>query len=380
MIMRDNTATLTRHCWTTSTPRTRTTTTTRPGTTRNCWTTSTPWTRTTTTACPGTTRTEGTGRKPPLSAANLMQRLEYMDNITATPPRSCWTTSMPWTRTTPTTCPGTTRNCWSTSTPRTRKTTTTCPGTTRTEETGHKPPLDAVNLMQRLERPQTQADEDDVARDAQVPPSPHADRSRSPPGPRSTSPPPLPDEVHRWLEAASQRLDLARNSGGGNGALLRAFKCLVDLRDIDSYRLYAEPFLQWISARVQDPECMVEVQQDREWAEWAEPLLWEGWLSHHQPDPEVIHNRPFVGIFAAVDGILSGQNTYRVLRSLHPDALVPSPVNSEDAPSSGENDSHGRPPGDELEEGGHARHLRPPLPHLPAMRTTGEQKTEKRRM
>ena len=101
---------------------------------------------------------------------------------------------------------------------------------------------------------------------------------------------------------------------------------------------------------------------------------------HHQPNPEVIHNRPFVGIFAAVDGILSGQNTYRVLRSLHPDALVPSPVNSEDAPSSGENDSHGRPPGDELEEGGHARHLRPPLPHLPAMRTTGEQKTEKRRM
>ena len=82
---------------------------------------------------------------------------------------------------------------------------------------------------------------------------------------------------------------------------------------------------------------------DREWAEWAEPLLWNGWLSHHQPHPEVVHNRPFVGIFAAVDGILPGQNTYRVLRSLHPDALVPSPVNSEDAPSSGENDSHGRP-------------------------------------
>ena len=67
--------------------------------------------------------------------------------------------------------------------------------------------------------------------------------------------------------------------------MLRAFKCLVDLRDIDSYRLYAEPFLQWISARVQDPECMVEVQQDREWAEWAEPLLWEGWLRASSTQP-----------------------------------------------------------------------------------------------
>eukprot|EP00439_Symbiodinium_sp_Y106_P076770 s86_g15.t2 len=143
-------------------------------------------------------------------------------------------------------------------------------------------PRDYQNRGNRLERPQTQADEDDVARDVQ---------------------------------AASQRLDLARNSGGGNGALLRAFKCLVDLRDIDSYRLYAEPFLQWISARVQDPECMVEVPQNRQWAEWAEPLLWEGWLSHHQPDPEVIRSRPFVGIFAAVDGILPGQNTYRARNS-----------------------------------------------------------------
>ena len=121
MIMRDNTVTLTRRCWTTSAPRTRTTTTTRPRTTRDCWTTPSPCTRTTTTACPRTTRTEGIGRKPPLSAANSMQRPEYMDNITATSPRSCWTTSTPWTRTTPTTCPGTTRNCRSASTPRTNQ-------------------------------------------------------------------------------------------------------------------------------------------------------------------------------------------------------------------------------------------------------------------
>ena len=48
------------------------------------------------------------------------------------------------------------------------------------------------------------------------------------------------------------------------------------------------------------------------------------------------------GIFAAVDGIRPGDHMYKVLRWMPVEDLVPSPVDSEQAPSSGEYDELGR--------------------------------------
>ena len=50
------------------------------------------------------------------------------------------------------------------------------------------------------------------------------------------------------------------------------------------------------------------------------------------------------GIFAAVDGLRPGNRTYTTLRWVPVSDLVPSPVDSDNAPSSGENDEWGRQP------------------------------------
>ena len=88
-------------------------------------------------------------------------------------------------------------------------------------------------------------------------------RSRSPATRAATARANLSQEVHPWLEAASLRLGLLRNMGGGNDGLLRILEGLMVNRECDSYIQFAEPFVEWVAW---------------EWATDVESMLWDSFV------------------------------------------------------------------------------------------------------
>ena len=103
-------------------------------------------------------------------------------------------------------------------------------------------------------------------------------RSRSPATRAATARANLSQEVHPWLEAASLRLGLLRNMGGGNDGLLRILEGLMVNRECDSYIQFAEPFVEWVAAGMTEPGCTPQVPQDWEWATDVESMLWDSFV------------------------------------------------------------------------------------------------------
>ena len=123
--------------------------------------------------------------------------------------------------------------------------------------------------------------------------------------------------------------------------VLRGIENFARHRDIQSYRDCVDIFLAFLQTQIRSPMEIEGHVNDLEWSMTVENYLWQDWCHYHLPENE---NTPCVnaGIFAAVDGIRPGENTYKVGKRVPLSDLVAAPLPEDKAKGSDPASSEGQ--------------------------------------